>query len=128
LEAGTAALKTEWGAAFEQNLGLAKKALAHYGNPALTAELERTGLGNSPELAKVMAKLGGQLSEDNLIGRNTAPDGDRINSPTEAKQQISALRGDKEFLKAYADNKHPGHADAVAKMTKLYEQAHPTVA
>lgn len=127
LQAGEAALKTEFGAAYTQNMDLAHKALAHYGTPALNAELEHTGDGNRPEVVKMFAKLGRQLSEDGILGKGGGG-GDQLASPTEAKQQINALRADKGFSAAYNNSRDPGHADAVARMQKLYEQAHPTIA
>jgi hypothetical protein len=122
-EAATAALKTEWGAAFDQNLDLAKKAVAHYGSDKLQAELN-AGQGNNVEIIKVFAKLGRGLSEDGLIGKG-GPGGEPIASPTEARQQIAAKQADKVFMAAYQDKRHPEHANAVDAMQKLYAQAYP---
>jgi hypothetical protein len=125
-QAATATLKTEWGAAYDQNLGLAKNALAHYGNDDVRAELEKSGIGNNPALIKVFAKMGAQLSEDGLVGKGGSGGGGMINSPAEAKQQIAALRADPAFAKTYTDAKAPGHKEAVDKMAGLYAQAFPT--
>ncbi|HEV2673384.1 MAG TPA: hypothetical protein VGV37_02515 [Aliidongia sp.] len=121
--AGEAALKTEFGAAYDEKLGLAKQALTHFGNEKLAAELVESGLGNHPEVIKIFAKLGKGLVEDGVVGRATGGGG--LNSPAEAQQQINALQADKEFARIYTDKRAIGHADAVAKMQALYQQAHP---
>lgn len=124
LEAATTQLRTEWGAAFDQNLDLANKAIAHYGGAQLDAELKANGLANSPHLAKVLAKMGRQLSEDGVVGR-IAPGGTLVKSPGEAKQEINALYADKAFTAVYANKTALGHADAVARMQALFQLAHP---
>ena len=121
--AAEAALKTEWGAAYETNLNLAKSALTHYGDDKVSAELIEKGLGNNPEVIKLFAKLGKQLSEDGLLGKGVAGQGGL--SPAEAKQQIHALHQDEAFMKAYRDAKAPGHQDAVKKIQQFYEYAYP---
>lgn len=126
-DAAIGALKTEWGAAFDQNLELAKGALAHYGDKALADELVATRQGNNPALLKLFAKLGSQLSEDGVIGKASGGGAGAL-SPAEAKQQINGLRGDTEFSKAYMDGKHPGHKEAVAKMADLHTFAYPPAA
>ena len=115
-----AALKTEWGTAFDQKLETAKLALAHYGGEDLAKYLNETGLGNDPRVARMFARMGEQLREDGVIGRG-GPAGNFL-SPAEAQQQINKLSADPAFSKAYLDKRHPGHADAVARMQQLYEQ------
>jgi hypothetical protein len=118
-----AKLKTEWGTAYDQNLTLAKNALRHYGDADLIAALD-DGLGNDPRVIRVFAKLGKQLTEDGLVGKTGGADGARL-SPAEAQQQINALKADKTFTTAYMDKRAPGHADAVDRMSRLYQQAFP---
>ena len=52
-------------------------------------------------------------------------DGFRTLSPAEAKAEISTLQADENFTKAYTTQNHPGHKDAVDKMTRLFEYANP---
>lgn len=122
-QAAEQGLRQEWGAAFDQNLNNARQAVEHYGGAKLKAELEASGMGNHPELAKVFAKMGANLQEDGLIGRGGGGGG--INSPGEARQQIAGLQQDPVFVKAWTDKKNSGHADAVARMAGLYAQAYP---
>ena len=112
-------LKREWGAAYDQNLSYAKQALDHYGGQDLQKELDGNGLGNSPVLARTLAKLGQQLQEDGVIGKGGS--GGSAKSPAEASQEINALLVDPAFTKVYMDKRAPGHADAVARMQRLHE-------
>ncbi len=77
-------------------------------------------------LARTLAKLGEQLQEDGVLGRGSASAGGK--SPAEAKQEINALLADKAFAGTYSNKRDPGHADAVARMQRLYEMAHPAQA
>lgn len=127
---GVAALKTEWGAATDQKIAGGMTALKHYSEQlklgdGLVTELERTGLGNSPALAKLLDHLHSNLKEDGkLVGRGGGDDA--LHSPTEARQNIAALQQDKEFMKAYQDRRHIGHKAAVEKMQAFYALAYPT--
>jgi hypothetical protein len=55
------------GAALEANLGIAKKALDTFGTPELNQLLVSTGLGNHPEIIRLMFKAGKALSEDTFV-------------------------------------------------------------
>lgn len=56
------------GAAVEQNLSLAKKALDTFGTPELRELLNETGLGNHPEIIRVLYRAGKAISEDTFVG------------------------------------------------------------
>ncbi len=118
------ALRTEWGRAYDQNLDLAKRALAHYWDADAVQALEETGLGDHPGLARLFAKLGKGLEEDGLLGRG-APSGGGVLAPTEARQQIAAKYQDKDFAAVLTNKRAPGHAEAVAEMERLHLMAYP---
>jgi hypothetical protein len=64
-------LKKEWGANFEANVEVSRKALAKFGSPGLVEHLEKTGLGNHPEMVKLFHNLGTAISEDSIAtGQN----------------------------------------------------------
>ena len=68
---------TEFGGEkFEENLGIAAKVLNAYGTKELLNTLDATGLGNHPELIRLMVKIGGDLSEGqlNFGGKPSAAD------------------------------------------------------
>lgn len=50
-----------------QNVELAKRVLTRYGSESLVKTLDDTGLGNHPELVRVFARIGKQMSEDQLV-------------------------------------------------------------
>lgn len=49
----------------QENLGVARKALDTFGTPALRTLLDDTGLGNHPEVIRLLFKAGKAISEDN---------------------------------------------------------------
>lgn len=51
----------------EENLGLARKALDHFGTPELKDVLNASGLGNHPEVIKAFLKAGKAISEDKFV-------------------------------------------------------------
>lgn len=60
-----------------ENLAAAVKAVDAFGTPELKELLNSTGMGNHPEVVRLMAKIGKAISEDKLIagrtGGNVAP-------------------------------------------------------
>ena len=129
-QAANQALKADWGAAYDAKIALAGKAINQYQQQlglgdGLVKELE-AGLGNNPALAKLFAHLGEGISEPSELPGRTTGRVDQALSPTEAKQEINALHADEKFMKAYTTKEHPGHPDAVKRMQRLYEFAHPS--
>lgn len=77
-EAREAAIRSEWsdksssdkefgGAALQENLAVAKRALDTLGSPELTTFLNESGLGNHPEIIRAFYRAGKLISEDNKI-------------------------------------------------------------
>ena len=82
VEKATAELKADpeyGGANFETTLANAKAAAQSIGGDALLAELDRTGLGNSPVLIKTLAKLAksGLVKGDFVAGGNARSGGEK---------------------------------------------------
>lgn len=64
------ALKTDkdfGGEQFDANVAVAKQALDKFGTPDMKALLNQTGLGNHPEVVKLLWKVGQAISEDKAI-------------------------------------------------------------
>lgn len=59
-----AALKSEWGTAYDANVTLAQRGIARIMSPAAKALLDETGLGNHPEFVKAFYQVGKMVSED----------------------------------------------------------------
>jgi len=65
-------IKTEWGADYESNLGIAAKAVGALGGDELKAALNVTGAGNNPAIIKAFQKVGKLISEDQLVAGDKA--------------------------------------------------------
>lgn len=56
------------GEKLEENLAVAKKALDQFGSPELRVLLNESGLGNHPEMIRVLYRAGKAISEDRFVG------------------------------------------------------------
>lgn len=59
------------GAKFEENSAIARKAVNTYGTPEFITALNETGMGNHPEFARFMYKVGLTLKEDTIVGNGS---------------------------------------------------------
>lgn len=55
------------GEAFDANAELAKRVIGRFGTDAFKDALNKTGLGNHPELVRFVVRLGKTMSEDQLV-------------------------------------------------------------
>jgi hypothetical protein len=119
-QADDAALKTEWGAAFEKNTAAAKAAVQSLGLDSASIDGISGAIGHKATMA-LLAKIGAKTLEDNFIsGDRPAPFGD-VMTPAQAKAQIDALKSDKDYQRRYFD----GGAKEVAEMKRLQGLAYP---
>jgi hypothetical protein len=56
------------GEKLSENLSVAKKALDAFGTPELRKLLDDSGLGNHPEVIRMMYRAGKAISEDRFVG------------------------------------------------------------
>ncbi len=74
-------MQTEWvakakadpelgGDKFDANLAVAKKAMDRFATPEFKAYLNETGLGNHPEMLRMLFKTGQAISEDKFVPSN----------------------------------------------------------
>lgn len=122
MESAASELKKEYGAAYDERLQQASAAAKEFGGPELMSILEESGLGNNPTMIRALAKIGQAMANDELFGAGQETGAGR-NTPAEANAEINRLQADPAFFKAYTNADDPGHADALAKMTKLFEEA-----
>lgn len=117
-----AALKTEWGAAHDQNLKSAQEAAAKLGWTKPQIDAMQVGLGFDGVM-KFALKMGAAVGEGKFISdtasgaRQGAQEG--VMTPEQANKALTALSSDKEFMKAWSNKAHPGHGEAVAKKAQL---------
>lgn len=119
--ASVAELRREWGAEFERNDALALRALDYAGGPDLARTVVEAGLSGDPDFVRALARLGGLLAEDGMVGGGG---GGFSRNPASAQAEIRALQDDPSFMTAYQDADHAGHADAVGRMRHLFATAH----
>ncbi len=112
-----AALRTEWGPSYDTKLASAARAARYFGGEPLIEFLNRSGVGNNPELVRAFAKVGSMMTEDTLkIGR---AQGFSI-TPEEARREASKLM----TTPAYNIRHHPEHSATVEHVQQLFERAY----
>lgn len=111
-----AALVKDWGAAFEQNTQIAIEGKKRMGHDDKTVDALSTVLGHA-ETMKLYRQLGSAVGESAFVSGRAAPTGPV--DPSTARAQIAALKSDRAFVTKYNN----GDAEAVAKLTRLHEQA-----
>lgn len=121
-------LKKEWGSAYDDRMNMGVAAIEEaMGDDAkdLVAAIEETGLGDNPLMLKFLASVGESMQEDNGGGesRNSF---DNALTPAQATAKIAELQSDTDFQNRYMDANHPGHAEAVKTMTRLFEYQNPS--
>jgi hypothetical protein len=109
-------LRKDWGAAFEQNVGKINAAAEQLG----FSEAELSGLRSAMgpvEAMKFVHKLGQQIGDDIVDTGEARSSGMR--TPEQAKQELGELNANTDFMAAWLNKQHPGHAAAVAKKSAL---------
>lgn len=109
-------LKKEWGAGFEKQMAFGKQAVAEFADEDTYKYLDQKGYLDDPIFAKMMAKIGSNLTEDvfNEDVRET-----HGMTPQEAKSKYNEIVGDANH--PYRNSSHPNHKQAVADVQKLFE-------
>jgi hypothetical protein len=128
IEEGKRTLRQEWAGDYDRRVDLARRTVRRFGGEELEAHLVESGLGDDPRLLRFLAAAGVALAEDRpdvRRGAGSAPRDGFASSPADAMSEISRLKFDPEFQKAYVGASHPGHKDAVARMEQLFAYAYP---
>lgn len=111
-------LKTEWGADFDSNTGLASAVIGKFGTPELKAELDKAGIGNNPHLFKMLVAIGKKvITEDPTragLGLGQA------SGKAAAKAEIDAMKADPAFMKRFTS----GDPTAAKKWNDLHNLAY----
>jgi hypothetical protein len=125
------ALRQEWGKDYEKNkAAVGKLALTVGGQEFLDAMGGADGLGNNPIVMKVLAKIQGAMSEDQVKNISVGPG----STSKGEESQADALKkiGDIKSMTTEERNKHPywnendpKHDEAVKEMSRLYGIAYP---
>lgn len=115
-----AAVKQEWGQAYNQNLAQAQAAARGLGLDSATIDKISDALGHKGTL-NLLQKIGSRMGEDNFVtGDNQAGFGNAM-TPAQAQSEIRTLMADKDFTRKYLG----GDAGAKARMSQLHSFAFP---
>lgn len=96
IEQDQAALKTEWGAAYEGKMGAAKKAAQTFGFQLEEIDALEKQVGFSGVM-KRFSEIGEKLGEGKFVAPDTRGAGFQAMTPAAAQQELDSLRSDKEF-------------------------------
>jgi hypothetical protein len=61
----------------DANLAIARKALDKFGGKGINEALNETGMGNHPELVRLLVNVGKAMGEDDVLNDGTNPGGDK---------------------------------------------------
>lgn len=116
LQEGAAAIKKEWGAAYDQNVQIAKRGAAAMGVDKATLDKIESAIGFDGVM-KLFHGMGAKTGEASFVA---GAGGNGALTPAAAMDQISALKADPGFVKRYAS----GDAEAKQKMHHLHQMAY----
>ena len=112
-------LKKEWGAAYDQNIKVARAAARQFGASEEILDAMESAVGLH-ETLKFMHKVGAALSEDSFETSEDRNGGFNVMSPAQANQKINDLMMDPEFKKKYLS----GSKSHIQQINALQEMAH----
>jgi hypothetical protein len=114
------ALKAEWGQAFEQNAGIAKRAIAEFATDSdkdflNNAVIDGVKAGDHPVMAKLFHNIGKAMMES---GKLEGLGKEGVMSPQELEDKTSTLMSNP----AYTDKRHPEHQMINRQVQELFKQ------
>lgn len=118
-EADLAALKTEWGGAYDENVEFGRRAAREYGLDEAKLNKMEQALGTG-EMLKLMARIGRSQGESTFTGSG-GKSGMFGMTPAQAQARIGELKADKGWTQKYVS----GDADARAEFQRLHQLAFP---
>lgn len=114
------ALKSEWGAAYAQNLAQAQTGMRGLGLDTAAVDKLSEALGHKATMG-LLQRVGAGMREDSLVTGNTPGGFSSALTPGQAKAEIDTLMKDKDFITSYINRKE----DAVKRMALLHSFAYP---
>jgi len=107
IETASAAMRTEWGGLYDQNIALVQRIVNEFGDDDFKNYLDDTGMGNDPRFLKWAYAVGRPMLEDNLIR------GDGLGMKrAEAQAEIDTIMASDAYKK--------GDKAAIARIFTLY--------
>tara|TARA_R110000787_G_scaffold89802_4_gene189965 strand:- start:4961 stop:5854 length:894 start_codon:yes stop_codon:yes gene_type:complete len=112
-------LKKEYGGAYDERVGLARRALRSFGSDELSNLMNTSGLGNHPEMIRAFSRIGAELSSGQQF-KDSEQSGQFGTTPDMAKEQIAQIRANP----ALYDTSHSENKILNNKLTQLTEVAY----
>lgn len=119
-DTGVAALRKEWGNAFDLNIARANKLIQDTGG---VEYFQKMGYGSDPMLMKYIAGMAEKVYKDPKIFDKAGGGGAAARTPDQIKSAIGRLQADN----AYNSKDHPHHDAAVKEMSSLHQELHQNV-
>lgn len=105
----------QWGANYDRNMALARRAVAKLGSEETLDKIERLGLGNDIPFMTLFYQVGRQMAEHGIIPGDVPG----VLGVDAAKSRIRELQGKPEYM----DPHKPGHKELIQEVQKLYQVA-----
>lgn len=109
-------LKSEWGAAWDQNSSIVDQAAQQFGIDEKTLIALRDAMGSAGAM-KLLHNIGSKIGEASFVGSNSPQGFNNILSPQQANAKIQDYMKDPEFTRRYLS----GDVEARETMTKLHK-------
>lgn len=114
-------VKKELGAAYDEKMQFARKAVETFG---LTDVIkENVAIFENPALVKALITIGEKTSEGMVLANGSVTHGKL--SPGEAKMELAKFTSDPETVKVLTDKSHPQHEFLMKKRSDLFKFAYP---
>jgi hypothetical protein len=121
-EAVFAALKQEWGSAYEKHEEAAALTVRDFASPEDIAYMNEKKYTEDPVLLKIFSKIGLTYKEDQVQAAQSRS-GKDVMTPADAQMKSSGILSDASH--PYNLKGHPKHAEAVEEMKKLFGYMYP---
>lgn len=120
-------IKQEFGSAYEERIGLARKAMTLGGEELEGFIAEAPEIFEHPAFIKFMSRVGGLLSQTKEDPGFVTPGGRNTGrlTPNEAKAELAAFQADKANVSGMMDPRNPQRQFLIEKRQKLFEMAYP---
>lgn len=121
-KASTAALKGEWGGAYDSKVSQASAAAERFGGKGLKAFLDETGEGDDPAVIKAWAAVA-EATREAGAGPDDRGHDNGMMTASAARAELAQMQTDPDVNKALNDANHAQHAYYVQRRLELYKAA-----
>lgn len=114
-------VKKEFGAAYEDKINFARKAVESFGLSDVIKE--NSAMFEHPAIIKAFSAIGEKTSEGLVLSNGAVSHGKL--APNEAKMELAKFHSDPETVKILTDKFHPQHEFYMKKKSELFKYANP---